>query len=126
MEYYQAPDRKYIARWRAYENGTCVGYLDVWIHSLAPPMIAEIAVRPSSRRQGVASALLRLAKERVPDLRHSPDRTELGDLWAQSTGDELPETAVLWPIEPDETDLQWDEIYYSTYYVVPSALTRLV
>ena len=126
MEYYRAPDKKYVARWRVYENGNCIGYLDVWLHSLVPPMIAEISVRPSSRRQGIATALLRLAKERFPDLRHSPDRTEMGELWARSTGDELPEDNGLWPPVPDETDLSWDEIYYSTYYVVPSALTRLV
>lgn len=128
MDYFQAVDKKYMARWRAFDEGECVGYLDVWVHSNTPSMIAEISVRPSHRRQGIATNLLRLAKRRFPDLRHSPDRTEMGDAWAQSTGDELPDPeGKLWPPTPEELDNdEWDRFYRISYYIIPSAMSRVL
>ncbi len=55
--------------------------------------ISEIEVNPSYRRQGIATELLKRAREVNPNVRHSDCRTELGDLWARSTGDELPNLA---------------------------------
>lgn len=58
--------------------------------------IVNIDVDPEHQRQGVATALWneghRLAGEvqRIPQPRHSADRTTKGDAWARSVGGRLP------------------------------------
>lgn len=43
------------------------------------------------RRHGIATALLRVAREREPCIKHSSVRTNDGEKWARSLGDPLPE-----------------------------------
>lgn len=59
--------------------------------------LKNIFVEPNWRRQGMATALWNQGKELSANTRgvvqpkHSPDRTDEGDLWAKSTGDRVPE-----------------------------------
>lgn len=125
INYYRAADWRNIARYRAHDGNLPVGYLEIWTYG--QPKIGEVSVRPSHRRQGIATAMLGLAKRDFPNLRHSTDRTKLGDLWAHSTGDEIPlYQGELWPEELHERfDDSWDQWYWGTYSVPVSSMTRL-
>lgn len=126
IEYYRAPDWRNIARFRALDGDLPVAYFDVWNASTSPK-IGEVSVRPSHRRQGIATQLLALAKKEFPSLKHSTDRTVLGDKWAHSTGDVIPQfDNKLWPEELYERfDDSWDQWYWSNYSAPISAMTRL-
>ncbi len=50
-----------------------------------------IEVRADLRRQGIATMLYLLARQREPRLHHQATRTDDGDAWARSLGDPLPE-----------------------------------
>jgi GNAT superfamily N-acetyltransferase len=122
--YYQPADNKGHVRWRVYDGDDCVAYLEVWTQNI-DPMIGEIAVRPSHRRRKIATVLLALAKKLYPGLRHSPDRTLMGDAWAKSTGDLLPEPrGALWEAQPHETfDADFDQFYNYNYYIPQANMT---
>lgn len=51
--------------------------------------IATVRVESDYRRRGIATALLQIANTYIP-ITHSADRNDAGQLWAESTGDELP------------------------------------
>lgn len=58
--------------------------------------IRNIEVPEQFQRQGVATAMwdeahrLSAGSSRIPAPKHSPDRTDSGDAWAQSVGGKLP------------------------------------
>lgn len=62
----------------------------------SPQQVRNVMVNESHQRQGVATAMWneghRLASEnaRIPQPKHSPDRTNEGDAWARSVGGRLP------------------------------------
>ena len=70
--------------------------------------LKNIFVEPNLRRQGIATAMWSRAKEIASETRgvvsprHSPDRTDEGDVWAKSTGDKVP------PRQSKPTH-RWDE-----------------
>ncbi|MFD4474634.1 GNAT family N-acetyltransferase [Streptomyces sp. NPDC058471] len=93
-------ERDYWVSWRWGEGGVVAetetgehaGYL-VWYppdHRLNPNEIRQVTVSPAFRRQGVATELFRQAQKVNPGIQHSRIRTAAGDLWAKSTGDEVP------------------------------------
>lgn len=52
--------------------------------------IGNIETKPAHQGKGLATALYRWVKDNhVPDLIHAPARTEAGQGWAASTGDDL-------------------------------------
>lgn len=57
--------------------------------------IIDVHVHPQFRRKGVATAMLKAARDvavktGVPSPVHSDDRSDMGDAWAKSTGEPLP------------------------------------
>lgn len=73
--------------------GTEYGYLEwsaVTNSVLQKGEINAIYVTLSLRRQGFATKMYFLAKRIDPSIRHSSDRTVLGDLWARSVGGIIP------------------------------------
>lgn len=57
--------------------------------------ILDVHVSPQFRRKGVATAMLKAARDvavktGVPSPVHSDDRSDMGDAWAKSTGEPLP------------------------------------
>lgn len=69
------------------EYGLRIAYLSWHIHT---GEIKTVAVDPSLRRHGFATALLSIARERYPKIHHSAIRTDLGEAWASSLDEELP------------------------------------
>jgi GNAT superfamily N-acetyltransferase len=73
------------------ETGESMGALQWYPHK-----IKQVWTEPEHRRQGVATALWneghRLASEnaKIPQPKHSPDRTDAGNAWAKSVGGKLP------------------------------------
>lgn len=52
--------------------------------------IAEVYVKPDHRRKGIATALYAHVRDLHPGIRHSPERTIDGQMWALSVGGVLP------------------------------------
>jgi len=52
--------------------------------------INSLSVHPDHQRMGLATELLRRAREINPNVHHSPVRSPNGDAWAKSTGEDLP------------------------------------
>lgn len=58
--------------------------------------IGNVEVSPEHRRQGIATGMLEHARllaelnARIPQPKHSADRTNDGDAWARSVGGKLP------------------------------------
>lgn len=79
------------------ETAKTVAYLS-WLKG-EPHTIMEVRVGKTKaeakrlRRKGIATALYRLAKRREPGIRHSRVRTNEGEAWASSLGEELPKRA---------------------------------
>jgi GNAT superfamily N-acetyltransferase len=64
-------------------DGRVVGWLD-WMDARTgarPSTITHVEVAPTFRRLGIASAMLRRARDIDPDLRHSDSRTADGQAW---------------------------------------------
>ena len=72
-------------------NGWCAGKL-TW--AKLTKKITSVYVESANRRRGVATALLKLAREREP-IRHSNDRSDKGEAWARSLGERLPKRSAL-------------------------------
>jgi hypothetical protein len=87
-EGYDAPQQHYL---NATVEGKNVGTLG-WTHE----EVGSLFVRPSFRRQGVATSLWneahRIANENtsVPPPKHSSTRSDEGDVWAKAVGGSLP------------------------------------
>ncbi len=83
---------KYTATATAHYGKKVVGTLD-W--SPENGEIGSVQVDEGHRRKKVATELLRAAKAHtrehdLPPIQHNVIRTDAGDAWAKSTGDELP------------------------------------
>ena len=67
-------------------KGNLLGHLNIDSSGL----IEQVETHPEVRRQGIATALYNAAKEAslkdpsIPMIRHSSNRTQLGDRWAKS------------------------------------------
>lgn len=73
------------------DDGTEIGRL-VWNSR----HIGNVEVKPEFQRQGIATGMIEHARllaelnHRIPQPKHSDDRTEAGDAWARSVGGRLP------------------------------------
>jgi GNAT superfamily N-acetyltransferase len=74
-----------------HDDGTEIGKL-VWNNR----RIGNVEVKPEFQRQGIATGMLEHARllaelnTRIPQPKHSNDRTTAGDAWARSVGGPLP------------------------------------
>lgn len=75
-----------------------------------PHVIAFVFVYSEYRRRGIATELLRRAREVDPLIVHSDVRSWAGDAWARSTGDELP------PLWVDLSEAQRSELWGSAQW----------
>ena len=80
---YESADGK-LHRYEARHDGILFGFLVAYFDEgfTDETFVADVWVKPSQRRQGVATALLERARQDIPHLRHSSDRTAEGQLWA--------------------------------------------
>lgn len=83
---------KYVGTADAYYRKQKVGSL-TW--SADNGEIGDVVVDAAHRRRGLATRLLRAAKDHarehdLPALQHNVVRTDAGEAWAKSTGDQLP------------------------------------
>lgn len=69
----------------AVEGGRVVGALAVFGHDRS---IARVYVRPSHRRQGIATRLLKAMEHKIGPIRHSDDMTPDGAQWANAVDQE--------------------------------------
>lgn len=94
------------------DDGTEIGRL-VWNSS----EIGDVEVSEEHRRQGVASGMLEHARllaelnRRIPQPKHSDDRTDDGDAWARSAGGRLPRRR-----QEEEPSFRFQISYDPRYY----------
>lgn len=70
--------------------------------SVLPYEITYVFIYSTHRRRGIATELLRRAREIEPRIVHSPVRSYSGNEWAKSTGDPLPPS----PWEADDYPME--------------------
>lgn len=92
FEHYVDPDYK-SQTLSAHHEGYLGGYIE-WEPKYEHE-IQMIKVYPGHTKQGLATELYRRAKEIDPKISHSPERSDAGEAWARTLGEDLPKRRIL-------------------------------